>query len=267
MPTCAWTISSQPRPVKGNRARGGIEVPFAISHRVSLTANAGATYNLTDSSSELAFGVGARYRGEALSASLGLDVALPETGATKIVVRSQASGQLGKDQTLAFDANYQVSPELTGDLGVSYALKLSHLNLLTYHRLSTVTGNNSLLGEVAPTYVFGPSFQLRPSFAYRFDFDDSDANTFQGSLGALYYLEPNFGTFSPTIGVGGYAHYVTQPGTSSNQFGVTLETSVQVIEELWLRAGYTFPNDLGGLTPISQGGLYIGLDLLGGGAY
>jgi uncharacterized repeat protein (TIGR01451 family) len=251
----------------GNRARGGVEVPFKLSDTLDLNAHFGTEFNLNDNTSETAFGAALRYSVETFNATFGAEIAFPSVGGTKVVLRSEASGQLSKDQTIALDANYQIAPELRGRFGVAYALKLGMLNFLTYHRLENNPGKNTLEGEIAPTLVISPAFQVRPAFAYRANFDDTDANTFQATLGGVYYFSPEFGAFNPNLGVGLYGHYVWQPGTDSSDFGATLELSAELTQNIWARVGYTFPGDLEGLTTISRGGFYIGLDLLGAGQF
>ncbi len=252
---------------EGNRARGGVEVPLALSENLELNAHAGVEVNINDNTREVAFGAALRYSVENFNATFGAEVALPSVGGTKLVLRSGVSGQLSKDQTIALDANYQIVPELRGRFGIAYALKLGGLNFLTYHRLVNNPGANTLEGEVSPAYVLSPAFQIRPSFAYRVNFDDSEANTYQATLGGVYYFDPRLGDFKPTVGAGLFGHYVWQPGTGSSDFGVTLELSAQVIENLWAKVGYTFPTDLEGLTSSSRGGFYIGIDLLGSGQF
>ena len=273
---------------EGNRARFGVDVPFNVTPEMSFSVNAGYERFLDDGIDEAAIGAATRYSTEDFNATLGGEVAFPSEGDTKVVVRAGAAGQINRDQTLSADANYQVTPDLNGSFTVAYALKRSHLNLLTYHRLNTDEEGSELEGELTPTYVFNRRFQIRPGFAYRVNFADADINTYQLTLGGLHYFNvldfrsrqadgvdgDQFGEdvliyplaeengYDPTFGIGAFAHYAFQPANSGSDLGFSVEGSAQVLEPLWITLGYTF-DEFQGITTNSQGGFYVRLDVLG----
>ncbi|MEZ4605647.1 MAG: hypothetical protein R2865_02265 [Deinococcales bacterium] len=217
----------------GNRARLGIEAPLELNENTNVTLSGNVRYNLTGTEDnpaglETSLGVGIRYQNEGLNASLATEVVLPVTRAMKITLRGGVSGQISQDQTISLSANYQLLPQLTGRATLSYALKLQRLNLLTYHSLvstrdSSGKAQNLLEGEIAPTYYVSDSFQLRSSAAYRLNFNDPKATTFQLSLGAIYYTDIALAGFKPTLGLGAYGHYLLQPGTGAGRFGASVE--------------------------------------------
>ena len=237
----------------------------------------GYTVSLAGGGDEASFGAAARYRIPTLSATLGVEVALPEASETKITLRAGAAGQFAKDSTLSFDATAQLAPEFQGSFTAAYALKAGGLNLLTYHRLKRVADETLLEGELAPSYVFSPQFQFRPDLAYRVNFDDADANTYQASLFGHYTFDVAFGSradpipygepYQPTLGLGAGAVYRIQPGTETSRLALGLEGSVQVIDPIWITAGYLFDDDFNGLTASTRGGFYLRLDLLGAGQF
>jgi uncharacterized repeat protein (TIGR01451 family) len=268
---------------EGNRARFGVQAPFAVTNSISVDLDAGYDYDLDDDNGQAAVGVAARYTSDTLNATLGTEVAFPTEGDTKLTLRAGASGQLTDVQTLSVDANYEVAPDLEGTLTLAYSLRLSQLNLLTYHRLTTEDDKSVLEGEIAPTYTPDLRWQLRPAFAYQLDFDDDDGSIYQVTLGGLYYFEwlELFGTsndedlsaygdnvyaypledgsYNPTLGVGAFAHYAWQ--SSGDDFiGFSVELGVQALEPLWVSLGYTF-NDFPGITATSRGGVYLRLDV------
>ena len=263
----------------GNRARFGVVAPFAITDTLSVDASAGYTANFNDDTSAASFGVSARYTLTRFTATLGTDVAISEE--VKVVVRVGASGQIARNQTLSFDANAQIAPELDGSFTAAYALRGSSFNLLTYHRLKKSGDETLLEGEVAPTYAPSDAFQLRSNVAYRVNFTDTDATAYQASLFGTYYFDLRFGGssdddptfipydegYKPTFGVGGGVVYLLQPGTDVSRVALGLEGSVQVIDPVWLTLGYLFDRSFGGLTPDTRGGLYLRMDLLGGGQF
>jgi uncharacterized repeat protein (TIGR01451 family) len=270
---------------EGNRARFGVQAPFALTDSVSVDLNAGYDYDLDDDSSQAAVGLAARYSSPTLSATLGSEVAFPTEGDTKLTLRAGASGQLDDTQTLSADANYEVAPNVEGTFTLAYSLRLSQLTLLTYHRLTTEDDSNVLEGEFAPTYTPDLRWQLRPAFAYQLDFDDDDGSIYQITLGGLYYFDwlelfgnnedlsahgDTYGdnvyaypladdSYNPTIGVGAFAHYAWQ-SSGEDFIGVSVELGVQPLEPLWVSLGYTF-NDFPGITATSRGGVYLRLDV------
>src|SRR5690625_4787007 len=98
----------------GNLARFGVRAPFRLSDELSLDVHAGVSRAFSEETTETGGGAALRYRNDGLVATLGSEVAYD--GDFKLVFRAGASGQLGKDQNLAFDANYQVLPEVEGRL-------------------------------------------------------------------------------------------------------------------------------------------------------
>ena len=261
-----------------NRARFGIEAPWALSNKLELNFSAGYEADFVNDTGLTAFSIAARYSVPTFTATIATDIALPDNGDTKVIIRAGASGQLSKDQTLSADLNYQVSPEQTGTFGVAYALKLRDLNFLTYHKLEQTTDTTILRGEVAPTYYPSNRLQLRPNLAYRMNLNDSDVNTYQASLFGMYYFDvrlsrnadadPTFipydASYAPTFGIGAGAVYLLQPGTDSSDLGFNIEASAQILEPLWFTVGYMLDQNFGGLTPETTGGLYFRLDLVGG---
>lgn len=249
----------------GNRARFGVRSPFRLTDSLLLDTHAGLTHSFGDEGMEAAGGAGLRYRAEAFTATLGAEAAHAQ-GEFKVTLRTGFAGQLGTDQTLAFSANYQVMPSVEGRATLSYALKRGALNFLTYHRMINSEARSLIEGEVAPTLNFAQRLQLRPSAAYRVLFDDPDGSAYQASLFAIGYLTPRFGEYTPTIGLGGGAHALWQPGTSSVAYGASLEGQLAITREVWLGLGYTFSN-FRGLTPETAGGLYVRLDVVTGGQF
>lgn len=180
--------------------------------------------------------------------------------------RAGASAQLGLDQNLAFDANYQVLPTVEGRLSVAYSLKRGPLNLLTYHRLVNRPAGAVLEGELAPTLNFVNRFQLRPNLAYRVLLEDPAGNAYQASLFAIGYFDPDFGDSDLLLGLGLGGHVLWQPGTDSVNYGLSAELQARVIEEVWFGVGYTF-GGFQGITAETAGGLYFKLDLVTGGQF
>ncbi len=264
---------------EGNRARFGVVVPFALTDALSVDASAGYTADLGDNTTEASFGVSARYTLSRLTATLGTDVALGE--AAKVVVRAGAGGQLAQNQTLTFDVNAQLAPALDGSFTAAYALRGASFSLLTYHRLKKSGEDTLLEGELAPTWAPSDAFQLRPDLAYLVNFTDPDASTYQASLFGTYYVDLHLGGaadadptfipygegYTPTFGVGGGAVYLLQPGTDTGKFALGLEGSVRVVDPLWLTLGYLSDRSFGGLTSETRGGLYLRIDLVGGGQF
>ncbi len=250
----------------GNRARFGVDVPLPITKNLDLDLSAGYDYKFGVGQQQLTIGTGLRYHNDDFNATIGGEVAIPNEGDTKFSIRTGATGQLGRDQTISADVNYQVMPNLTGRASLSYALKMQRLTLLTYHTLTNSEDENILKGEFSPTFHWADSLQLRPSFAYRKDFDDPDADTYQISLGGTYLFGLDVGSWDPTLGLGGYGHYIWQPGTGQESFGASLELMAKVLDPLWLTIGYTY-TDLPGVTTITEGGLYFGISLHNGGQF
>ncbi|HLR46962.1 MAG TPA: hypothetical protein VK092_07365, partial [Deinococcales bacterium] len=228
---------------------------------LSLDVHAGVSRAFSEETTETGGGAALRYRNDGLVATLGSEVAYD--GDFKLVFRAGASGQLGKDQNLAFDANYQVLPEVEGRLSVAYSLKRGPLNFLTYHRLLNRPAGPVLEGEVAPTLNFANRLQLRPNLAYRVLFDDPDGNAYQGSLFAVGYFNPNLGDLDLLLGLGLGGHALWQPALDTVSYGVSAEVQARIIDEVWFGVGYTF-GGFQGLTADSAGGLYVKLDLLTG---
>lgn len=239
---------------EGNRARFGLEAPLPLSEHWSLNASAGYERSLATGADQAAFGLALRYSAEGFNATLGGETAW-SAGQPKVVLRAGATGQLDQQQTLSFDANAQVVPILEGRFTLAYALRGQDVSLLTYHRLSTVV-ERTFEGALAASYHPDPSFQLRPSAAYRLKLDDPAGHTYQLGLGANYYL-------TNWLGLGAGVYYQLQPGTQSSATAFSLEASFRVVEGLWFNAGYTF-GGFTGLTPDTAPGFYLRLDFLGG---
>ncbi|MFA7461028.1 MAG: hypothetical protein WCY60_08520, partial [Trueperaceae bacterium] len=249
----------------GNRARFGVRAPFDLTRNLSLDLHAGHDRSFNDGRANTNAGAALRYRTEGFVATLGGEVAYGGSQ-FKVVLRSGASGQLGKDQNLSFDANYQVVPTLEGRFTVAYSLKRGPLNLLTYHRMINRPGGSIVEGELAPTLNFANRLQLRPGVAYRVLLDDPSGNAYQGSLFAVYYLQPRLGDWDTTLGLGLGGHALWMPGLSSMAYGLTAEAQARVVDEVWLAVGYTF-GGFEGITYESRGGLYLRLDLVTGGQF
>lgn len=249
----------------GNRARFGVRAPFALTRELSLDLTGGVTSSFEDGSLGANAGAALRYRTQGFVATVGGEVATGDAG-FKVVLRAGAAGQLGEDQALSFDANYQVVPELEGRFGVAYSLKRGPLDFLTYHRLINRAAGSVLEGEIAPTLNFANRLQLRPDLAYRVMLDDPDGSAYQASLFAVGYLTPTLGEWHTTIGLGLGGHALWQPGTDSMSYGVSAEVQARVVDEAWLAVGYTF-GGFEGITSDSRGGLYLRLDLVTGGQF
>ena len=245
------TVSGQ-----GNRARFGIETPFVLNDDWSLNVSANYERAFTSGRTQVQSSAGVRYEQEAFNATFAADVNHENRDETpfKVVFRSGVSGQLDHQQSLAFDANIQVIPELDGDFTLSYALRADRYSVLSYHRLSTGQ-TNKLEGEVAPTLHFGTRWQLRPGFAYLLALDDAHTDTYLLSLGGHYYV-------TNTIGIGGALHQQWQPHISSNT-ALSLEGSTRVIDDIWVVLGYTL-NGFDGLKDDTRQGVYVRLELFGG---
>lgn len=249
----------------GNRARFGVRAPFALTRELSLDLTGGVTSSFDDGSLGANAGAALRYRTQGFVATVGGEVAMGDAG-FKVVLRAGAAGQLGEDQALSFDANYQVVPELEGRFGVAYSLKRGPLDFLTYHRMINRAAGSVLEGEIAPTLNFANRLQLRPDLAYRVMLDDPDGSAYQASLFAVGYLTPTLGEWHTTIGLGLGGHALCQPGTDSMSYGVSAEVQARIVDEAWLAVGYTF-GGFEGITSDSRGGLYLRLDLVTGGQF
>jgi hypothetical protein len=239
---------------EGNRARFGLEAPIPIAERLSLGLSAGYERNLSTGRDQSAFGVALRYNSKELNATLGTEMAFSTQ--TKLVFRAGATGVLDTEQTLSFDATYQLLPAAEGQFTVAYALRAREVQLLTYHRLNS-SSKGSLEGALALAYQPDTRFQLRPSLAYRLPLADATGTTFQLGLGANYYLNDR-------LGFGGAIYYQFQPGTSTGALGYSLEGSFKIMDELWFNLGYTF-GGFTGITPDTYPGLYLRFDFLSGG--
>lgn len=251
---------------RGNLARFGVRAPFRLTDNLSLDLHAGLSRALASGETETGGGLALRYRNESLVATLGGEVAHNSASGFKVVFRAGASGQLSVDQNLAFDANYQVLPTVEGRLSLAYSLKRGPLNLLTYHRLLNRASGSVLEGELAPTLNFSNRLQLRPNLAYRLLLDDPAGNAYQASLFAIGYFDPNFGDSDLLLGAGLGGHALWQPGTSSVSYGWSAELQARIVPEVWFGIGYTF-GGYRGLTADTAGGLYVRLDLVGGGQF
>ncbi len=243
---------------KGNRARFGVEAPVPLGDNLDLDLTAGYERDFDEDAGHAAFGVAVRYQDNNLKATIGGEIAIPEAGDAKVIIRGGVAGQLARDQTISLSANYQISPDVRGRADLAYALKSKRLQLLTYHSLISNDDENILKGELAPTYVMTSTFQIRPSIAYRVNFDDDEANAFQFSVGGVYYFDADFAT----IGLGAYGHYILTGGGDSN-LAASIELMAQLIENLWVTVGYTFTEE-SGVTSQTEGGFYFGVDLIGG---
>ncbi|WP_276958241.1 hypothetical protein [Allomeiothermus silvanus] len=235
---------------EGNRARFGLEAPFPLDERWSLNLSAGYERNLSTGADGSAFGLAACYQSQDLSATAASEVAF-QGGQAKLTLRGGVSGSLDPHQTLSLDATYQVLPTAEGRFTLAYALRGSDLTLLTYHRLQSGT-ERTLEGEAALGYHPSPSFQLRPSLAYRIQPDDGAGNTYQLGLGVTYYLGHSFG-------IGGALYHTFTPALGVAAWAWGLEGSYRILEGLWVAAGYNFGH---GLT--LREGFYLRLDVLGG---
>ncbi|GLV47168.1 hypothetical protein TJA_03420 [Thermus sp. LT1-2-5] len=233
---------------EGNRARFGVEAPFPLTERLSLNLSAGLERRFATGETLTAFGLAARYKAEALSATLGVETSSGQE--TKLVLRGGAAGSLDEENTLSADFAYQILPQARARFTLAYALFASQVNLLTYHRL-TWEAEPVLEGEALLAYP-QPGFQLRPGLAYRVKPQDPTANTYQLGLGANLYLTERFG-------VGGAAYYLFQPGTGSGRLVYSVEGSFRALEGLWLNLGYGFGESL-----LQPEGLYLRLDFFGG---
>lgn len=238
----------------GNRARFGLEAPFQLDANWSLNANAGYERSLNTGTDQAAFGLAARYKNQGFSATAGAETAL-SNGQTKVILRTGATGQIDEQQSISFDATYQVLPNTEGRFTLAYALRGSDVTLLTYHRLIS-QAQPLLEGGLATSYHPNLSFQLRPSAAYRINTVDGTGNTFQIGLGANYY-------FTDWLGIGGAGYYLTQPYLRKEDLAWALEGNLRILDGLWLNAGYTF-GGFNGLTPDTAPGFYIRLDFFGG---
>ena len=250
---------------EGNRARFGVDAPLPLSDNLTLDLNAGYEHSFnTDDEDDYvdltALGAAIRYQNDSLKATLGGEVAIPESGDLKAILRGGITGQLSRDQTISLSGNYQIAPDLKGRADLAYALKSYRLQLLTYHSLISNTDENILKGELAPTYIVSSSFQVRPSVAYRIDFDNDESNAFQFSVGGVYYFDTSFAN----LGIGVYGHYLLNNGDGN--LAASIELMIQLIDNLWLTTGYTF-TDNDGITNQTEGGFYFGMDLVGGGQF
>ncbi len=243
---------------ESNRARFGVEAPVPLGDNLDLDLTAGYERDFDENTGHAAFGGALRYKDEGLKVTIGGEIAISEAGDIKVTLRGGVAGQLARDQTISLSANYQISPDVRGRADLAYALKSKRLQLLTYHSLIGNDDENILKGELAPTYVMTSTFQIRPSIAYRVNFDDDEANAFQFSVGGVYYFDADFAT----IGLGAYGHYILTGGGDSN-LAASIELMAQLIENLWVTVGYTF-TEASGVTSQTKSGLYFGIDLIGG---
>ncbi len=243
---------------KGNRARFGVEAPLPLGDNLDLDLTAGYERDFDEDAGNAAFGAAFRYQDEHLKATFGGEIAIPDSGDAKVILRGGIAGQLARDQTISLSGNYQVSPDVRGRADLAYALKSRRLQLLTYHSLLTNDEENILKGELAPTYMIASSFQIRPSIAYRVNFEDDEANAFQFSVGGVYYFDADFAT----LGLGGYGHYIST-GAGDSNLAASIEVMAQLIENIWLTVGYTFTEN-SGVTSQTEGGFYFGVDIIGG---
>ncbi len=244
---------------RGNRARFGVETPLPLSDAWSLDLSANIDQGFSDGETLASAGAGVRYRKDDFVATASSEVSYDSTQEDpfKITFRGGATGQLDHQQTLSFDATYQLIPEAEGEFTAAYALRSSYLTLLTYHRLETGGEDGSELeGELAPTLSY-KRWQLRPGFAYRVPLWNDRKSTFLASLGGHYYLT-NY------AGVGGSVYHEWQPATSSSATAFGVEGSLRVVDELWLALGYTFEG-FDGLSEDTRSGLHLRFELLGGG--
>jgi hypothetical protein len=242
---------------EGNRARFGLEAPFPLSEHWSLNASAGYEYGLASNDHLSAFGLALRYQSKDFSATLGGETSMRD-GQAKVTLRSGATGQLDSQQTLSFDANYQVFPSLGGSFTLAYALRAQQLSLLTYHRLTS--SEAKFEGALALNYSPSPSFQLRPNAAYLIPLSNTPQAIYQLGLGGNWYM-------TDWLGIGAGYSYMFQPsGSSASAFSV--EGSLKLLDGLWFNLGYTFgANTSGGfegLSPDTYPGFYLRFDFLGG---
>jgi hypothetical protein len=239
---------------EGNRARFGLEAPLPLDERWSLDLRAGYDRSLSTGADQAALGAALRYKGEALSGTLGGELAFGTS--PKLVLRGGLTGALDAENTLSLDANYQALPTPDGKFTLAYALRAQQLQLLTYHRLSVGQPGWGLEGALATAYHPDLSWQLRPSAAYRLPTGDPAGATYQLGLGANHYL-------TDTLGLGAAVYGLFQPATSTGAVHFGLEGSLRVLEGLWVNLGYTF-GYMSALTLEAQPGFYLRLDFFGG---
>lgn len=242
---------------RGNRARFGVSAPLPLGGGFELDVTGDAAYGFSSGEGAAGGGLSVRYRNDSLVATLGSDVAWDQADAEpfRVVLRAGASGQIDHQQTLAFDASYQLVPIADGTFTASYALRGRDATVLTYHRLET--GSEPVLeGELATTVHPRRSWQLRPHLAYRLYLDDPTLNLYQASFGAHLYPWAS-------VGVGGALHHLAQPGTGTNRTAASIEASFRVVDPAWIVIGTTF-SGFDGLTHGTQNGFYLRLDAFAG---
>ncbi len=232
---------------EGNRARFGLEAPFPLTDRLALNLTLGAERDLGRGEGFTAFGLALRYRTDDFVATLGPEVRLGQE--TRFLVRGGAAGSLDAENTLGADLALELFPEPRGRFTLAYAYRGPELSLLTYHRLGL---GEKAEGEALLSYFPFPSFQLRPSLAYRYPFPDPQGLLLQAGLGlTLYPLE--------RFSLGGAVYWLGLPYLAEGRFTAQAEFGVKVLDGLWLNLGYGF-----GPLLFTPEGFYLRLDLFGG---
>jgi hypothetical protein len=248
-----------PRVNLGLRASAVYNVNAAalpLSPRVNLGLRASAVYNVNAAQTDVSAGADVTYRTDRVTASAGADVTSTARG-VGTVLRAGVSGQLSDHLSVTADGLAEFGAGKSGlRAAVGYAYRNSAFNSLG--TLRYVTGT---LAGTAPEFSTNLAAEYRqPQWAVRAGVDtrtllsDPDSFTAQLGLGGTYY-------FAERFGVGAWGRMITQPGSSTTQYGYGLEGSVRVLPGTWLTAGYN-PAGFDGLgSAYTRPGAYLRLDL------
>lgn len=248
---------------QGNRARFGVSTTLPLNDHLTAGLRGNALYNVTTQGTELGAGTDLNYKTDTLSAAIGTDVVYrndPTTPATNgfgVVVRAGATGSLNEHLSVTADGLVEFG---AGKNGQRAALGYAYRNR-TFNSLGTVRYVNGTLADNKPELSSNLAAEYRQTnWAVRGALDtrtllnDTSSFTMQGGLSGTYYV-------TDSIGVGAWGHAISQPATSSLQYGFGLEASVRALPGTWITAGYNPVGFTGIGSAYTRQGAYLRLDL------
>ncbi|UBV43951.1 DUF11 domain-containing protein [Deinococcus taeanensis] len=241
---------------QGNRARFGVSTTSALTDHLTAGLRGSATYDIGSKSAEAGAGADLNYKTDTLSATVGTDLTTGDRG-FGVVLRGGVSGSLGEHLTLTADGLVEFGAGKNGQraaLGFAYRDRTFNALGTVRYVNGTLAGNQPELSSNLAAEYRQPTWSVRAGVDTRTMLNDSDSFTAQLGLGGTYYVNDR-------VGIGAWGRVLTQPGTSTTQYGYGLEASVRALPGTWITAGYN-PVGFNGLgTSYTRQGAYLRVDL------